>query len=45
MFKTDLLAPYLLKEWMNCDQNCNDIALIIIDFTLFSRSDADSFLK
>ena len=27
MLKNDLLAPCLLKEWMDCDQTCKDIAL------------------
>ena len=27
MLTNDLLAPYLLKELMDCDQSCKDIAV------------------
>ena len=32
MFSNDLLAPYLLKELMDCDQTCKDIAIAMNNY-------------
>ena len=35
MLVNDLLAPYLLKEWIDCDQTCKDIAFNLAFLTYF----------
>ena len=35
MLVNDLLAPYLLKEWIDCDQTCKDIAFNLAVLTYF----------